>query len=1059
MTKLSARAPNRRVVWSSGVLLFLGTVGIAVPLASQTHGLADPNVVIERISTEHELSNNSVWAITQDERGFIWIGTSDGLNRYDGQRCVVYHSSSDSTGLSNDQIWCLYPDKDGTLWVGTSMGLNRFDPATRSFTRYFPDPKSSAIWSNNMVRSIYRDGRGVLWVGTANGLYKYQEGTRSWTRFLPSESGLTRPGENFVNAIIESNEGAFWVGTGGFRTRGGGLLKFDPALGTFSRIMIDSSDLSTSSERWITSLHEEASGDLWISYDIQGVFTRDARSHAISRLSLPYYSRWSLPSSEGSRQHPTPHLVKRVCEDQTGALWIATYGSGLFRYDKRSREFAQFVGDPSDPRSLSSSLINTMFLDRAGLLWVGTDDGGVNTVSTKRFMFRQILGDSLLIKNRVEAVFGDSQGGVWFGAVGFGAWRVDPVTRRSAHVLSDSVVSDFCADRKGNVWILGLSSLVMYDSQRGSCRLEWKIPSSPLDERGNRIFVDSKGFTWIGTTRGVYLLDRDRRGFTHFVHSRQDSQSIADGWVEEFHEDKSGTIWVATPCGLSRFRRESQSFEVFSHNERDSLSLSNAYCTGILEDESGSLWISTRDGLNRFDSASSTFTRFLAGRNIERMLNDRRQRFWFVTEGTIGMFDPSIGSFRIFDASDGIPSVRLWAWSRALLKSGDLVFGAGTGVLAFCPDSVKPLSYVPPVFVTGIKLFNKQIDLNTSPELLREVAFGYDDNVFSIKYAALSYDMLRHNEYAYKLDGFDKDWIYCGNRQEATYTNLNPGVYTFRVRGSNHDGVWNEAGTSLTIVIRPAYWQTWWFQLMVLLGIVGSAFMFYRHEVMRLQQEKRLQQDFSRQQITFQEAERKRIAGELHDGLGQDLLLAANEIQEALKEKGKSQKRMEEIANLIHGSVNSAREIASNLHPHQLDRLGLNVAIGALVRTLAKSSNVAIDNVSDKVDGILPRQSELHLFRILQEALSNAVRHAGAKHIRIEVKNSNGQITALICDDGRGFDPAEFTGREPNGTLTDVARGFGLANMAERAKIIGGTLKIDSAPNSGTTITVTIPHG
>lgn len=390
---------------------------------------------------------------------------------------------------------------------------------------------------------------------------------------------------------------------------------------------------------------------------------------------------------------------------------------------------------------------------------------------------------------------------------------------------------------------------------------------------------------------------------------------------------------------------------------------------------------------------------------------------------------------------------------------GRLILPTFHGLVAVYPDTSTRDSRLSPVAITSFKVVDTEVNLDSAVSEHHELQLPYSDNTISFDFALLDYTDPQRNQYAYMLEGIDRDWVQCGALHYARYAKLDPGEYVFRVKGSNHDGVWNEAGTSLAVVIQPAYWQTWWFRLLGGLVVLGIAFALYRRKLTHLQREQRAQQDFSRQQIAFQEAERKRIAAELHDGLGQDLLIAANEIQEGLKETGPSTKRMQDISSLIAGSLRSAREIASNLHPHQLDRLGLSATIAGLARTLAKSSSIPVECTCAEVDGLLSREAELHLYRIIQEALSNAMRHAAPKHVCVTVERSDGFLRAVISDDGIGFDPAEFAHRTSPDTTGDIARGFGLASMAERTKIMGGTLSIDSARGSGTSIIIAIPYG
>ena len=1020
---------------------------------AQTPGLSGVSISIERISTQQGLSNSMVRAIAQDKQGFVWIGTEYGLNRYDGKDFKIYKRTADTNSLSDNNISTLFEDQNGFLWVGTTLGLNRFDPVTMKFKKYFHDPDNPSSLSNNEIRSIYQDRTGVLWVGTARGLNKFEKSNQTWRRFFPTPNDSSRPGDNFVNAILEEHQGTFWIGTGDFLKAGGGLFKFDRNSGSFSHYQHDPSGWKKISSDWITSLFEDGSGTLWVCIDNDEVNKLDRASGTLIHFPLPLED----PPSLGRL------FVKSILEDKVGALWIATWGTGLYRYDRRTGTFTRYTFDETKPGGLSSPAVNTIFLDRAGLLWVGTDRGGVNTIATKPFLHRHTLGNSLRIGSRVDGLFEDSQGMLWVTATGSGLWRFDPRTGKATHVPPKMNGSAILQDTAGRVWINALVEVITYNPRTNKFVVVVKIPKRQGSlEWITSMFLDSGGSLWVGTVGSLYRFAKNMKDYSLFVNDTQNSRSITAGQVQTILKDRSGNIWVSTATGLNRFDKVAQSFTRFLHDEKDSSSLSDNNWSALHKDRYGTLWIGTTNGLNRWNETSSTFTRFypderITAQSLNQIVEDAQGYFWFATGTGVSMFDPSTGRFTNFKQSNDFEVINVLGWSRTKLRNGEILFGTASGILAFDPERVRTTPYVSPVVVTGIKKFNQRMKLDTSPELLREVTFDHDENVFSIEYAVLSYDMSHLNQYAYILEGIDREWVYCGNRREATYTNLDPGVYRFRVKGSNYDGVWNEAGTSLTIIIKPAYWQTWWFRSFALIMVLGFIGFAYHREVNRLKKEKRIQQDFSQKQIESQEAERKRLASELHDGLGQNLLVVNNELQQFLSEQSGPQNDLRRVASLVQESVESVREISSNLHPHHLERLGFCSAVEALAENISHSSGLRIDCSCDKLDHQMPKEIEIHLYRIIQEALSNIVRHASARNAKIDIRKDQKSIDVIIHDDGCGFEIREFRGEQLSKQSSDVSRGFGLASMSERARIIGGTLTIESAALSGTTIHLTLP--
>jgi signal transduction histidine kinase/ligand-binding sensor domain-containing protein len=1034
------------------LLFFAWAFCLPDSIHAQTPGISGTNIVFKRISADQGLSGNQVYAITQDQEGFIWIGTDKGLNRYDGQSFMVYKHTADSNSLSENYVQSLCADKNGILWVGTSHGLNQFDPLTHTFKRYYSRPSDSTHF--DIISTIYEDRAGVLWIGTDWGLTRFDRTAETWQRFLPAADDTSRPGDNCVNAILEDSRGVLWIGMGGWLRSGGGLFTFDRRTHRFSRPIHDQPGRRRRSpDCWITSMCEDASGTLWVCTDNDDLKRIDRNSNEFVRVPLPV---------EGSNDMGR-HSLKCIREDAHGALWVATWGGGLYRYDRHSGTFLQYTFDALDPGSIPSPTLTTLFVDRSGLLWLGSQYGGACTAATRSFFHRHNLGDALHINTQVTALLTDKQGMVWVGGVGFGLWRYDPRTQRATCIEPAAAPSTMFQDSAGTVWFDQSSEVHTYNPSTRRMEIVVRLPSRHgRQEAILHMLRDRKGCLWIGTDR-LYRYDRSLKQHTLFVHDSQNPHSITWGAVMGIIEDRSGKVWVSTWNGLNGFDETTQSFTHFLHDENDSSSLSHNLVLGLLEDRSGNLWLGTDDGLNRFERQTSTFSRFFPpslhkDHSSGHIMEDEKGRLWFATRTGISSFDPVRGTFQEFNRSDGAEPFAYLGWAYTRLPGGDFAYGTATGMLVFHPDSARRSPFVPPIVITGLRKLNQAIPFLELSEHVGRVDLSYRENVFSVDYAALSYDMPEFNQYAYILEGFDRDWVYCGYRKEAIYTNIDPGTYTFRVKGSNHDGVWNEMGASLTIAVDPAFWQTWWFRILagsLLLGLVGF---LYRREVTRLRRDRLIQQQFSRQLIESQETGRKRLAAELHDGLGQDLLVANNELQQFLQDDPGSVEGVKRAASLVQESIQNVREIASELHPHHLDRLGLCAAVEVMTENITHSSGLSIDCQCGKVDGLLSKETEIHLFRIIQEALSNVVRHAEATKVALQVEDSSAGIELTITDDGKGFTVESGTTRASFSRHDKDVNGFGLSSMAERARIIGGTLNIRSSPGSGTTIHLTAPR-
>jgi signal transduction histidine kinase/ligand-binding sensor domain-containing protein len=1026
-----------------GLALQIACILFTQTLTAQTPGISGVNVVINRISLDQAGTMHFVNAITQDRRGLIWVAKPDGLYKFDGVRFTAFDEPGNLIGRS---VTAVCEDRDGFIWAGTRAGLYRVDPATRSFKKYLHDDKDTTSLDDDIVRCVFVDRSGNLWVGTKFSLNLVDRRTGTCTRFVPSPGDTIAPGKNAINRIIEDRSSTLWVACGEFLMQGGGVFKFDRARGKFS---------SLGPSRRTFTLFEDREGDFWVSVAGPELFKYDRASRRSARIPLPG-TEWVNPDRQG---------IMSICEDRIGTLWMATWGWGLLRYDRIAESFTHFSPEPSNPNSISSLTLNTVFLDRAGLLWVGAEGGVVNTVATKPFLHRRVIGISFKPMGRVDIMGNDDANTLWLSCRGNGMWRFDPATQRAKCFLPGSHYGTIKMDRHGTVWFRSPSTLFKHDPVADTMKVVWRMPSHHGETKElTSMFIDNAGSFWMGGNSILVNLMPDLKTYSVFVHDPRDTSTLPSGPIGSGAQDRHGNLWFAAERGVCRYEKATRSFTKFRHDDRDTTTLSDDGGTTLYVDRNGTLWVTTFDGLNRFNESRSSFTRFYVSdprvnwRGVGRIQEDAKGNFWYFIGKWMTMFEPSTGKFMVFDRSDGLEDVEILHWSHTRLKSGELVFGTMDGILVFHPDSVRKDTYIPPVVFNGIWRGTRRFKLTTSADMLREFSFDHEEKFFTISFAALSYDMPEFNQYAYKLEGFDKDWAYVGNRREATYTNLDPGEYIFRVKGSNHDGVWNETGASLAILVRPAFWQTWWFKLLAAVAFVGLFAFIYEREVTRLRREKWIQQEFSQQQIESQEAERKRLAAELHDGLGQDLLVVNNELQQFLREGIGSKGDLRQAAALVQESIQSVREISSNLHPHHLDRLGFCAAVEAMTENISRSTGLTIQRSCDDIDRLLPKETEIHMYRIIQEALSNVVRHASAKNVNVQVKKNSETVEITVIDDGKGFNVNEALERRPPLPSGGGLHGFGLSSMTERVRIVGGTIKIESTPGTGTAVHVSVPY-
>jgi signal transduction histidine kinase/ligand-binding sensor domain-containing protein len=966
----------------------------------------------------------------------MWIGTQDGLNRYDGYEFAVYrHDPDDPYSLRDDFIESIYEDRSGDLWIGTQDGwLERYDRENDGFTHY---------QISSHVYAIHEDRAGMFWVGTKDpGLLRFDRDS--------GETEIVWSGLDFAS-IIEDQAGGLWVaspeeGVGRYDRPNDRFTVFEP-------------------EYPAHAILEDRAGALWLATWGGGLGRFDRETEQFSYLLHDPNDRNSINND----------YVSSIYEGVAGVLWLGFNGSGLDRFDREivsdGRRFAHYQHDPSDPHSLSTDSITAVVEDRSGALWVGHEAGGGLSklaAGSERFgHYRHVPDDpNSLSGDEVTSLFEDQEGALWIGTFsGLDRWqwttgqwenyRHDPGDRGS---LAHDDVRSVYVDQANVLWVGTEGGLDRYDRRKeqfvhiGSPVVMW-------------MHEGASGTFWLATKSGLFTLNRDT----------EELELVTEGyaWKIMVFEDQSGVVWVGSSGdGLERFDPTSGEWRHYENDPNVAQSLSNDFVETIHEDQAGALWIGTRAGLNRFDQDTETFTQYwvrdgLPHNAVVGILEDESGRLWLSTGAGLSRFDPRAETFRNYDARDGLQGDSYWRNSYHQNRSGEMFFGGENGFNAFYAEQITDNPYVPPVIISAFSLFNQMVSTNLSPN--EQITLTHEDNFCSFDFAALDYNNPEKSQYAYMMEGVDEDWVEAGNRRHADYPNLRPGDYVFRVKGSNNDGVWNEEGTSVHITIKPPFWGTWWFRGLLLLALIGGAFGAYRLRVrsvearsreLEVQVEERtaeLQQEVE-QRLRVEEAlrksemekavtaERSRLARELHDAVTQTLF-SASLIAEVLprlwaKDPERGRRQLDEVRLLTRGALAEMRSLLLELRPEALAKAKMDDLLRQLGRAMTGRTGVPV-SVSADVQCPLPAEVQISLYRIAQEALSNAAKHAEASHVDVHFQCDAGQATLSIHDDGQGFD------------LDNIPPGqFGLGIMEERASAIGADLEIESQPGHGTQISV-----
>jgi diguanylate cyclase (GGDEF)-like protein len=794
----------------------------------------------EKSTIEDGLSQNSVLAIHQDSTGFMWFGTEEGLDRFDGYDFVNYrHEPSDPSSISCSYVWAIAEDLRGDLWLATDGGgLSRWDRDRDSFESFRAGEDPSLGPSSDHIRSLVVGPSGLLWLATRDaGLNSFDPATGAFVHYRHDGERPSSIGDDRLFTIWIDGAGSVWVGTDR------GLDRLNPETGEFTHYRHDPRDPASLSDDRIRTVVEDRLGALWVGTRDGGLNRLDPTTGDVRR----YRHR---PGDPGSLGHDR---VRAILEDDSGRLWIGTV-AGLGLYVPEEDRFVHYVHDPADPGSLSKDDVFSLYQDRGGVIWVGTQLGGVNRWNPTTFSFGHRRASAAapggLSHSNVMAFAEDRDGRHWIGTFGGGIniWerargrfvqlRSDP--RRSG-ALSSDLVMVLLRDRTGVMWVGTMDGgLDRFDPDDRSFTHHRHDPDDPRSLGSDGVMSlleDSAGDLWVGTFGGgLNLLDRATWTFTRHVNDPTDGTSLSSDRVTCIAEDPSGGLWIGTDAGgLNFFDPRTRSFRRFVRDEAHPASLSSDTVFSLSIEPSGRVWIGTRGGgLNTLaelppTGADPQFEVFstrdgLPNDTIYGILPDGDDSLWVSTNRGLARMDRETGTFRAYRASHGLQADEFNFGAHHRSATGELFFGGINGFNAFHPDDIETNTAVPAVVLTAFLKLNKPVPVDGNVSQLDAIDLGFADDVVTFEFAALDFTAPRENRYAYMLEGFDQDWIDLDAVRRVTFTDLDGGDYRLRVKGSNNEGVWNEVGLDLPIRVAPPPWETWWAYLLYALGVGSVGF-------------------------------------------------------------------------------------------------------------------------------------------------------------------------------------------------------------------------------------------
>ncbi|MCF2489035.1 hybrid sensor histidine kinase/response regulator [Dyadobacter sp. CY347] len=803
------------------------------------------SVKFNHLTTNEGLAQSHVSAILKDKKGFMWFGSEDGLNKYDGYVFTHYkHDAYDPSSISDSYIQDLLEDKHGNLWVATSNGLDKFERNKNSFTHYITQD----------INDLFEDSQNRIWLATQEGLFLFD---RQKFRFrLLLQAGQDGKTKNPIYRIEEHLDGSLWLGTDN------GLYQITIINDTYSSKSIKIDCRNCPAAPAIKALRMDADGNLWIGTKGSGLFVYNTKDKS-------FHNFLHQPTIQNSLAH---NDILSILEAKDGKLWIGTENGGISVYDRRKRQFRKYEHRSNDPASLNNNSVYTIYQDDAQNLWVGTYAGGVDFLprfGEKFHSYRQIQGDpNSLTNNVVLSLCGDgADGKIWIGTDGgglnafdhdsntFTSYRHDP--RNPNSISNDYVIS--IVRLSSDILALGFhdGGFDLFNTRTGIAKHNLPNPKDPNSlsiADVNNLFADIDGNLWIGTWGGgLNYYNVKSKKFKHYRTDSKDSTSISSDIVTAVFQDQNRVIWVGTYNGLNKLDSSGKHFTRYQRNPKNIASLSHNKVQCIRQAKGGNLWIGTvGGGLNYFDADKQTFKAFtekdgLASNVVFAMLEDSHNNLWLSTNKGISRFNTGAKTFRSFGVKDGLQSNEFRDNSCFVTETGQMFFGGVNGFSTFFPDNIKYNTFIPPVYLTNFQIFNKTVSVGDKSAILnrdisdiKSITLSYKQSVITLQFASLSYTIPEKNQYAYKLEGFDPHWSYVGNKRTATYTNLDAGTYTFRVRATNNDGVWNKKGNFVKIIITPPFWHTWWFRLISMIGFTGLLILIYKLRTQSIRRQKKL---------------------------------------------------------------------------------------------------------------------------------------------------------------------------------------------------------------------------
>ncbi len=861
---------NTCMIWLILVLVLLGLCPQAAPARQK-------NLQFKHITSNDGLTHNTVYAVFQDKRGFMWFGTQEGLNRYDGYEIKTYRNEPGNP-KSIDYNWISYinEDSEGSMWVCTSGGgINRYNFETDTFDHVFDfdDPDLADI---NVVRNFTEDKDGFLWIGTDAGVFRLDKESGQSRRY---EYESERPGslsDNTVRHVFVDSRGTLWVST-----HHGGLNRYQAETDSFIKYRHDPEDDQSISSDRVAQVYEDHKGTLWVP-----------TANGLNRYLPDQDGFEKFFFEEGVAGSLSNSYLNIIREDARKNLWVGTYNGGLNLYNRSTGLFEHFKHHPARMESLSNDKISSIWEDHAGTLWVGTEHG-VNFVDLESGYFKHLKHDATinqsLSDNAVYAIHADPfiPEILWVGTESGGLNKVHVKSGDVAYFqnkagdpssLSNNFVQSILVDHRGRLWTGTRHGLNLLDQDRGTFTHFLLASEGRFSDRIRIIYEapSEPGVLWIaGGGGGLVRFEVESERVDRYPHNPSDEYSMCGDWVSSIYEDQSDQLWIGTSGnGLCRFNRSTRTFTRYPYDENRPFSLASKHIDGIAETAQGTLWLATENGLVQFDVERNEFQHYtdrnsnISSNAIRGVVADEKDKLWISTNAGVSRFDPVTKVFDNYDVEQGLQGRAFNARVYHQDKAGNIYFGGLNGLNVFHPDDIKGNPHAPKLLLTDMSLFDEELVPGEDTSLLehvsvaKKISLSHDQNEISIGYTGLHYSSPLKNQYQVKLESYDADWRAVNRDRRVTYTSLDPGTYTFKVKAANANGVWSEELSGIEITINSPWWLKPWAFLIYTIMLGGIVFYVDRYQRAKLIQKEREAAQIREAELRMQAAELKSQASE-----------------------------------------------------------------------------------------------------------------------------------------------------------------------------------------------------